>query len=150
MLGISNHHIVATTYRDPSSQLLTWRSKPTTAAGTQQDGGGPLTITLPSPPSLHFTLGYIYTGTLVFSRRGYDLDTAFHIMRSVTYLSINALYDKIQAQIIQGFMHGLFHAFLEFTEYERITGGGGGPGDAGAGSALDVHPGLSSWPSART
>ena len=114
------------------SQLLTWPSKPATAAGTQQDGGGPLTITLPSPPftpaSLHFTLGYIYTGTLVFSHRGYDLDTAFHIMRSATYLSIDALYDEIQARIVQEFMHGLFHAFLEFTEYERITGGKWGTG----------------------
>ena len=106
------------------SQLLTWPSKPSPDT--------PLTLTLPSPPftpaSLHFTLGYIYTGTLVFSHRGYDLDTAFHIMRSATYLSIDALYDEIQARIVQEMMHGLFHAFLEFTEYERITGGKWGTG----------------------
>ncbi|KAF9038308.1 hypothetical protein BDZ89DRAFT_1090557 [Hymenopellis radicata] len=80
----------------------------------------PLTLSLPSPPftpaSLHFTLGFIYTGTLVFSHRSYDLDTAFHIMRSATYLSLQTLYDEIQARIVQEMMHGLFHAFLEFSD----------------------------------
>ncbi|KIM77059.1 hypothetical protein PILCRDRAFT_12245 [Piloderma croceum F 1598] len=73
------------------SQLITYPSKPTF--------DGPLTLTLPSPPftpaSLHFTLGYIYTGTLVFSHRGYDLNAAFHIMRSSIYLALNALYNEI-------------------------------------------------------
>ena len=82
---------------------------------------------LPSPPftpaSLHFTLGFIYTSTLVFSHRTYDLDTAFYIMRSATYLSLQTLYDEIQARIIQEMMHGLFHTFLEFFEYERLMGG---------------------------
>jgi hypothetical protein len=113
------------------TQLLTWPTPkpqpPTSSSNSQQP-----TITLPSPPftpaSLHFTLGYIYTGTLVFSHRGYDLDTAFHIMRSATYLSLDALYDEVQARIVQEMMHGLFHAFLEFTEYERITGGRWGTG----------------------
>lgn len=94
-------------------------------AGTQ-------TLTLPSPPftpaSLHFTLGFIYTGTLIFSNRSYDLDTAFAIMRSATYLSLQTLYDEIQARIVQEMMHGLFHAFLEFSEYERLTGGRWGTG----------------------
>ncbi|KAF8954515.1 hypothetical protein BDZ97DRAFT_1928179 [Flammula alnicola] len=40
----------------------------------------PPTLILPSPPftpaSLHFTLGFIYTGTLIFSHRSYDLSTA--------------------------------------------------------------------------
>ncbi|KAF8908755.1 hypothetical protein CPB85DRAFT_1308603 [Mucidula mucida] len=92
----------------------------------------PLTLSLPSPPftpaSLHFTLGFIYTGTLIFSHRSYDLDTAFHIMRSATYLSLQTLYDEIQARIVQEMMHGLFHAFLEFSEYERLTGGKWGTG----------------------
>jgi hypothetical protein len=92
----------------------------------------PLTVTLPSPPftpaSLHFTLGYIYTGTLIFSHRTYDLDTAFHIMKSATFLSIQSLYDEIQARVVQEMMHGLYHAFLEFSEYERITGGKWGSG----------------------
>lgn len=92
----------------------------------------PFMLTLPSPPftpaSLHFTLGFIYTGTLIFSHRTYDLDTAFHIMSSAAYLSIDTLYDEIQARIVQEMMHGLFHAFLEFPEYERITGGKWGTG----------------------
>lgn len=92
----------------------------------------PTTLTLPSPPftpaSLHFTLGFIYTGTLIFSHRTYDLDTAFHILRSATYLSLQSLYDEIQARIVQEMLHGLFHAFLEFSEYERITAGKWGTG----------------------
>jgi len=104
--------------------LLSW--------GVASKSVDPHTITLPSPPftpaSLHFTLGYIYTGTLIFSHRTYDLDTAFHIMRSASYLSIDSLYDEIQARIVQEMMHGLFHAFLEFPEYERITGGKWGTG----------------------
>jgi hypothetical protein len=108
------------------TQLLSWPSN------KHQADGEPLTLTLPSPPftpaSLHFTLGYIYTGTLVFSHRGYDLDTAFHIMRSASYLSIDSLYDEIQARIVQEMMHGLFHAFLEFAEYEKVTGGKWGTG----------------------
>lgn len=91
-----------------------------------------MTINLPSPPftpaSLHFTLGYVYTGTLVFSHRTFDLDTSFHIMRSANYLSLDPLCDEIQARIVQEMMHGLFHAFLEFSEYERITGGKWGTG----------------------
>ena len=92
----------------------------------------PLTVTLPSPPftpaSLHFTLGYMYTGTLIFSNEIYDLDTAFHIMRSATFLSIQPLHDEIQARIVQEMMHGLFHAFLDFSEYERTTEGKWGSG----------------------
>ena len=38
------------------------------------------------------------------------------------------MYDEIQARIVVEMMHGLFHAFLEFTEYERITGGKWGNG----------------------
>ncbi|KAI8969757.1 hypothetical protein BD414DRAFT_255022 [Trametes punicea] len=107
-----------------NTQLLQW--------GTKSTSNEPLTVTLPSPPftpaSLHFTLGFIYTGTLVFSHRTFDLDTAFHIMRSATYLSLDTLYDEIQARIVQEMMHGLFHAFLEFSEYEAITGGKWGTG----------------------
>lgn len=100
--------------------------------GVKQTPGEPLTLTLPSPPftpaSLHFTLGFIYTGTLIFSHRTFDLDTGLHIMRSAAYLSLDTLYDEIQARIVQEMMHGLFHAFLEFSEYEAITGGKWGTG----------------------
>ena len=106
------------------TQLLTWGPKPTPAAGSPLPGE-PFTVTLPSPPftpaSLHFTLGYIYTGTLVFSHRTYDLDTAFAILRSANYLSLSHLANEIQARIVYEMLHGLFHAFLEFDEYERIT-----------------------------
>ncbi|TFK62634.1 hypothetical protein BDN72DRAFT_827296 [Pluteus cervinus] len=107
--------------------LLAWPSKP-----VSQTAGEPLTLNLPSPPftpaSVHFTLGFIYTGTLVFSHRTYDLDTAFQIMRSATYLGLQTLYDEIQARLVQEMMHGLFHAFLEFSEYENLTGGKWGTG----------------------
>ncbi|PAV14722.1 hypothetical protein PNOK_0980000 [Pyrrhoderma noxium] len=88
--------------------------------------GEPAKLRLPSPPftapALHFTLGFLYTGTLAFSNRTYDLDAAFAIMFSANYLQIQPLYDEIQARIVVEMMHGLFHAFLEFTEYERVTG----------------------------
>ena len=106
------------------TQLLTWAPKATIAAGSSAPGE-PLTVTLPSPPftpaSLHFTLGYIYTGTLIFSHRTYDLDTAFAILRSANYLSLPHLYNETQARIVYEMLHGLYHAFLEFDEYERIT-----------------------------
>jgi hypothetical protein len=107
------------------TQFLNWGVPPAKP-------GEQLTVSLPGPPftpaSLHFTLGYIYTGTLVFSHRTYDLDTAFAIMRSAAYLQMDPLYDEIQARIVQEMMHGLFHAFLEFSEYERVTGGKWGVG----------------------
>ncbi|KAI0739276.1 hypothetical protein C8Q80DRAFT_1112299 [Daedaleopsis nitida] len=121
----SSHRFILAS-RSPyfSTQLLQWGVKPTP--------GEPLTLNLPSPPftpaSLHFTLGFIYTGTLIFSHRTFDLDTAFHIMRSATYLALDTLYEEIQARIVQEMLHGLFHAFLEFAEYEAITGGKWGTG----------------------
>ncbi|KAG6379946.1 hypothetical protein JVT61DRAFT_10513 [Boletus reticuloceps] len=106
-----------------SLSALTW-GKAAIAAESSAPGE-PLTVTLPSPPftpaSLHFTLGYIYTGTLVFSHRTYDLDTAFAILRSADYLSLPQLYNETQARVVYEMLHGLYHAFLEFDEYERIT-----------------------------
>ncbi|KAJ8584258.1 kinase-like protein [Rhizopogon salebrosus TDB-379] len=94
--------------------------------------GEPITVTLPSPPftpaSLYFILGYIYTGTLVFSHRTYDLVTAFAILKSATYLSLDGLVAEIQARIVYEMLHGLFHASLELNEYERITGSKWGTG----------------------
>ncbi|KAL5523343.1 hypothetical protein ACEPAF_1610 [Sanghuangporus sanghuang] len=90
------------------------------------------TLRLPAPPftapAFHFTLGYLYTGTLSFSNRTYDLDTGFAILCSANYLQLQALYDEVQARLVQEMLHGLFHAFLEFAEYERITGGRWGTG----------------------
>lgn len=110
------------------TELLAWPNK-TALARTDSE---PPTIKLPSPPftpaSLHFTLGFIYTGTLVFSHRSYDLSTAFAILRAALYLSLPTLHDEIQARIAQEMSHGLFHAFLPFNEYERLTAGRWGTG----------------------
>lgn len=92
----------------------------------------PITITLPSPPftpaSLHFTLGFIYTGTLNFSHRTFDLTTAFQIYRSAAYLSLASLQSEIESRIVEEMMHGLFHAYLTFEDYEKVTGGRWGVG----------------------
>lgn len=110
--------------------LLAWKAQKPEIRDEGQDNDyvpEQPTLMLPSPPftppSLHFVLGFIYTGTLIFSNRTYDLDTAFHIMRSATYISLDSLYDEVQARIVQEMMHGLFHAYVDFTEYERLTGG---------------------------
>lgn len=107
-------------------QLITYGLKNTPAPGE------PATVRVPSPPftppALHFILGYLYTGTLSFSNRTYDLDTGFAILVSSNYLQLQTLYDEVQARLVQEMLHGLFHAFLEFSEYERITGGRWGTG----------------------
>ena len=110
------------------TELLGWPNK---SALIRSDSEAP-TITLPSPPftpaSLHFTLGFIYTGTLVFSHRSYDLATAFAILRAALYLALPTLHDEIQARIVQEMMHGLFHAFISFSEYDHLTAGRWGTG----------------------
>ncbi|KAF8838233.1 hypothetical protein BDN67DRAFT_971806 [Paxillus ammoniavirescens] len=95
--------------------------------------GDPLTVIPLSPPftpvSPHFALGYTYTGTLVFSHHTCDLDTAFAILRAATYLSLPQLYDdETQVHAAYEMLHGLYHAFPEFEEYERITGANWGTG----------------------
>ena len=106
--------------------LVSW-AKP-----KSQQANESITLSLPSPPftpaSLHFTLGFLYTGTLIFSNRNYNLNTAFAILRSAMFLSLDTLHDEIQARIIQEMMHGLFYAFRPFAEYERLTGGKWGTG----------------------
>ncbi|KAI6043873.1 hypothetical protein EDC04DRAFT_2645810 [Pisolithus marmoratus] len=117
------------------AQLLTWASPQSTKTPTISTPSNPndaFTIHLPSPPftpaSLHFTLGYIYTGTLHFSHRTFDLDTAFAILRASLYLSLPALTTEVQSRIVYEMLHGLFHAFLEFNAYEDITGAKWGTG----------------------
>ncbi|KZV94374.1 hypothetical protein EXIGLDRAFT_748683 [Exidia glandulosa HHB12029] len=104
------------------AQLLGGFAQPASATP-----GGPVTITLPSPPftpaSLHFTLGYLYTGTLVFSHRTYDLDTAFAIMRAAAYLQLPALHNEVEARIVEEMMHGLCLPYIPFAQYEQLTGG---------------------------
>ncbi|PWN49481.1 hypothetical protein IE53DRAFT_369725 [Violaceomyces palustris] len=67
------------------------------------------TLSLPSPPftpaSLHFTLGFLYTGTLFFSNRTFDLTTAFQLWRSGAYLQVDTLQSLVSALIAQDFCH---------------------------------------------
>ncbi|GAA5930486.1 hypothetical protein JCM1841_006554 [Sporobolomyces salmonicolor] len=60
-------------------------------------------FTLPSPPftpaSTTFVLGYIYTGTLDFSNRNFDLTTGFEIWRCAAFLSMSALQDEIESKV---------------------------------------------------
>ncbi|KAJ6458955.1 hypothetical protein C8R47DRAFT_1226840 [Mycena vitilis] len=106
--------------------LVSWPS-PSKPLSSSVNGPDPLTLTLPSPPftpaSLHFTLGFLYTGTLVFSHRTYDLSTALALLLSANYLSLPALHAEVQARIVSEMAHGLFHAALPFTAYEALTQG---------------------------
>ncbi|PLW17541.1 hypothetical protein PCANC_08028 [Puccinia coronata f. sp. avenae] len=60
-------------------------------------------FTLASPPftpaSLHFSLGYLYCGTLDFSNRNFDLSTATQIWRSAQYLGLELLREEVEAKI---------------------------------------------------
>lgn len=91
-----------------------------------------LTLQLPStaftPASLHWALGFMYAGTLNFSHRTFDLDTAFAIYRSAQYLIMATMRVEIEAYIIEEMLHGLFHAYLTLAEYEKITAGKWGVG----------------------
>ncbi|KAH8118900.1 hypothetical protein DFH11DRAFT_1474365, partial [Phellopilus nigrolimitatus] len=110
-------------------QLITYGLKNTPALGE------PARVRLPSlpftPPAMHFTLGYLYSGTVNFSNRSYDLDAAFAILCSANYLQLQSLHDEVQARLVQEMLDGLFHAFLEFAEYECITGGRWGSSGCG-------------------
>ncbi|KAK4700993.1 hypothetical protein P7C70_g5244, partial [Phenoliferia sp. Uapishka_3] len=60
-------------------------------------------FTLPSPPftsaSMLFVLGYIYSGTLNFGNRSFDLTTAFEIWRGGSYLQLALLQEDIEDRI---------------------------------------------------
>lgn len=70
---------------------------------------GSQVLRLPSPPftpaSLHFTLGFLYTGTLFFSNRTFDLATAFALWRAGAYLQIATLQALVTALIDREFCH---------------------------------------------
>lgn len=61
-------------------------------------------FTLPSPPftpaSTTFVLGYLYTGTLDFSPRKFDLATSFEIWRCAAFLSLATLQSAIEAKVL--------------------------------------------------
>ncbi|KAJ3827920.1 hypothetical protein EV361DRAFT_794263 [Lentinula raphanica] len=126
----STHRFILVSRSDYFRNLLFPNpSKSLTLASSISSNPSPQTLTLPSPPftpaSLHFTLGYLYTGTLAFSHRTYDLTTALHIYLSSlpAHLHLNRLLDEIRGRIIMELCHGLFHAFLEFPEYEALIKG---------------------------
>ncbi|KAJ7445923.1 hypothetical protein FB451DRAFT_1538191 [Mycena latifolia] len=108
--------------------LVSWPApSPPKPLSSSISGAEPLTLTLPSPPftpaSLHFTLGFLYTGTLVFSHRTYDLSTALALLLSANYLTLPTLYTEVQARVVSEMAHGLFHAALPFAAYEALTHG---------------------------
>lgn len=66
-------------------------------------------IRLPSPPftpaAVHFTLGFLYTGTLFFSNRTFDLSTAFQLWLAGSYLQVETLQSLVSILIAQDFCH---------------------------------------------
>ncbi|KAJ7185994.1 hypothetical protein C8R46DRAFT_937637 [Mycena filopes] len=109
--------------------LISWPSpqKSLSSSLTSSSAANPLTLNLPSPPftpaSLHFTLGFLYTGTLIFSHRTYDLSTALALLLSASYLSLPTLHAEVSARVVSEMAHGLFHAALPFAAYESLTKG---------------------------
>ncbi|KAK7059830.1 hypothetical protein R3P38DRAFT_3252081 [Favolaschia claudopus] len=82
----------------------------------------------PHPPLLHphilrFTLGFLYTGILVFVHRTYDVSTALTLLLSASHFALPTLYTEVSARVITEMVHGLFHAALPFTAYEELTRG---------------------------
>lgn len=52
-----------------------------------------------TPASTNFILGWIYSGTLEFSERTFDLTTALEIWRGADYLSLNNLQLEVEIKI---------------------------------------------------
>lgn len=94
-------------------------------------------IRLPSPPftpaALHFTLGFIYTGTLFFSNRTFDLSTAFQLWRAASYLQMDTLSTLVSSLINHDFCHGFACSPPCKTCVKRI------PRTLGFASSPDVH-----------
>ncbi|KAK7015383.1 hypothetical protein R3P38DRAFT_3570839 [Favolaschia claudopus] len=57
-----------------------------------------------TPASLHFTLGFLYTGTLIFSHRTY-LSTSLTLLLFASYLALPTLYAEVSACIITEMGH---------------------------------------------
>lgn len=116
----SGHRFILAS-RVPFLRTLLSASTPT---GRTISSTNPLLLNLPSPPftpaCLYFVLGFIYTGTLSFSDRNWDLETAFNILCSAKYLRLDTLEHEIRARIVADMAHGLFHAYLPSKEYNDI------------------------------
>ncbi|KAF5329643.1 hypothetical protein D9619_009513 [Psilocybe cf. subviscida] len=71
--------------------------------------GAQVALTLPTPPfspmSVYFTLGFIYSGTLKFGKRVFDLDGAFSIYRAADHLGIPTLRTEVEAVILSEMLH---------------------------------------------
>ncbi|KAK7033815.1 hypothetical protein R3P38DRAFT_3264328 [Favolaschia claudopus] len=83
----------------------------------------PITLTPPLPCFTPTSLGFLYTSTLIFSHRSYDLSTALTLLLSASYSALLTLYAEISARITIETVHGLFHATLPFTAYEELARG---------------------------
>ncbi|KAK6975135.1 hypothetical protein R3P38DRAFT_3127551, partial [Favolaschia claudopus] len=82
-----------------------------------------------TPTSLHFTLGFLSTSTLIFSHRTYlSIALALALPLSASYLALPTLYAEtsyaeVSARIVTAMAHGCFHAALPFTAYEKLIRG---------------------------
>ncbi|KAJ9104419.1 hypothetical protein QFC21_001914 [Naganishia friedmannii] len=68
-------------------------------------------ITLSSPPftpmATYFTLGYLYSGSLSFSNKTFDLPTAFSITKAAMFLEVDSLVTELHAIIRDDLCHGM-------------------------------------------
>ncbi|KAJ6622520.1 hypothetical protein B0H10DRAFT_2214171 [Mycena sp. CBHHK59/15] len=69
----------------------------------------PLHIT---PASYHLTLGFFYTGTLIFSHCTCDLSTTLTLLFSDNHLSLPTLHVEVQAHVVTEMAHSHFHRLL--------------------------------------
>ncbi|GAA5909334.1 hypothetical protein JCM8208_005647 [Rhodotorula glutinis] len=83
------------------------------------------TFTLPSPPftpaSTTFILGYIYTGTLDFSPRKFDLATSFEIWRGAAFLSLSTLQSAIEYKVLGQLNPGRAPRVLAFAHAPDVN-----------------------------
>jgi hypothetical protein len=91
-----------TSLRRKQVMVLTKRSSYPNAPYSSHDRRISVPISLPGAncslsvyPRRRF--GFTYTDTHSLSPRTYKVETAFHFMRSVTNLSLQTLYDEVQA-----------------------------------------------------
>ncbi|KAJ9103386.1 hypothetical protein QFC19_004485 [Naganishia cerealis] len=81
-------------------------------------------ITLPSPPftpqATYFTLGYLYSGSLSFSNKTFDLPTAFSITKAAMFLEVDSLVDELHAIIREEHCHGMIYPV--FRNGKKLAG----------------------------
>jgi hypothetical protein len=81
-------------------------------------------ITLLSPPftplATYFTLGYLYSGSLSFSNKTFDLSTAFSITKAAMFLEVDPLVTELHAIIRDDLCHGM--RYPVFRNGKKIGG----------------------------